>query len=66
MKSGKLGSSPSCTPHSILSYNTDSQNPSLVVEGSIHFKSHVRGPSTVPDAQERSGSQSPCLSPDFP
>lgn len=66
MKSGKLGSSPSCMPHSILSYNMDSQNPSFVVKGSIHFKSHVRGPSTVPDAQERSGSQSPCLSPGFP
>lgn len=43
MKSDKLGSSPSCMPHNTLSYNMDSQNPFHVVEGSIHFKSDVRG-----------------------
>lgn len=38
MKSDKLGSSPSCMPHNILSYYMDSQNPFHVVEGSIHLK----------------------------
>lgn len=55
MKSGKLGSSPSCMPHNTLGYKMDSQNPFHVVQGSIHFKSHVRVPSTAPDAWKRPG-----------
>lgn len=52
VKSDTPGSSPSCMPHHILSYDMGFQSPFHVVAGSIHFQSRVKVPSTVPDAEK--------------